>query len=148
MEPRVGLVLMTLRSRPKLRSRVRYMGNLGGSVSPGHDLTLPGIEPPLRLPCWVWSCLRFSFSFFLCSSPCVLACSLFKNRQRGAWVTQSVKRLTLAQVTILQFVSSSPASGSLLTAQSLERASDSVSPSLSVPPLLMLCLSLSKINKD
>ena len=39
-------------------------------------------------------------------------------------------------------VSSSPTSGSVLTAQSLEPASDSVSPSLSVPPLLMLCLCL------
>ena len=46
---------------------------------------------------------------------------------------------------------SSPASSSVLTAQNLEPASDSVSPSLSAPPLLMLCLSvclsLSKINK-
>ena len=60
---------------------------------------------------------------------------------------QSVERLTSAQVMISQFVSSSPASGSVLTAQSLEPASDSVSPSLSAPPLLMLCLSLSLKNK-
>ena len=59
---------------------------------------------------------------------------------------QSVERLTLAQVTILQFMGSSPASSSVLTAQSLEPASDSVSPSLSAPPPLALCLSLSKIN--
>ena len=39
------------------------------------------------------------------------------------------------------------ASGSVLTAQSLEPASDSVSPSLSAPPLLVLCLSLSLKNK-
>ncbi|KAF0878943.1 H1FOO protein, partial [Crocuta crocuta] len=37
---------------------------------------------------------------------------------------------------------SSPASGSVLTAQSLEPVSDSVSPSLSASPPLMLCLSL------
>ena len=43
------------------------------------------------------------------------------------------------------FTSSSPTSGSVPTAQSLEPASDSVSPSLSAPPLL--ALSLSKINK-
>ena len=61
---------------------------------------------------------------------------------RGAWVAQSVKCPTLAQVMISQFVSSSPASGSVLTAQSLDPASDSVSPSFSAPPLLMLCLSL------
>ena len=37
---------------------------------------------------------------------------------------------------------SSPAWGSVLTAQSLELTSDSVSPSLSAPPLFALCLSL------
>ena len=67
-------------------------------------------------------------------------------------MAQSVKRPTLAQVMISQFVSSSPASGSVLTAQSPERASDSVTPSLSAPPLLVLTLSLSlslsKIKKN
>ena len=57
-------------------------------------------------------------------------------------MAQSFERLTLAQVMISRFVGSSPASGSVLTAQSLEPASDSVSPSLSVPPLLAFCLSL------
>ena len=65
----------------------------------------------------------------------------------GAWVPQSVERPTSAQVMISGSVSSSPASGSVLTARSLQPASDSVSPSASVPPLLTLCLSLSKINK-
>ena len=65
----------------------------------------------------------------------------------GAWVAQSVKRPTSAQVTISRSVSSSPASGSLLMAQSLEPASDSVSPSLSAPPPFMLCLSLCLKNK-
>ena len=37
-------------------------------------------------------------------------------------------------------------SGSVLTAQSLDPALDSVSPSLSAPPLLTFILSLSKIN--
>ena len=54
----------------------------------------------------------------------------------------SVRRLTSAQVMISWFVGSSPLSGSVLTAQSLEPASDSVSPCLSVPALLALCLSL------
>ena len=66
---------------------------------------------------------------------------------RGAWMVQSVECLTLAQVMISKLVSSSPTSGSVLTAQSLEPASNSVSPSLTAPPLLMLCLCLSKINK-
>ena len=48
---------------------------------------------------------------------------------------------------ISRSVGSSPASGSGLTAQSLEPASDSVSPSLSAPPLLTPCLSLSLKNK-
>ena len=45
-------------------------------------------------------------------------------------VAQSLKRPTSAQVTISQFVSSSPMSGSVLMAQSLEPALDSESPSL------------------
>ena len=59
-------------------------------------------------------------------------------------MAQSVKPLTSAQVMISWFVSSSPASGSVLTAQSLEPAAVSVSPSLSAPPLLVLSLSLSQ----
>ena len=51
-----------------------------------------------------------------------------------------VEHLTSAQVMISQFVSLSPASGSVQTAQSLELALDSVSPSLSSPPPLVLCL--------
>ena len=62
-------------------------------------------------------------------------------------MAQSVERPTLAQVMISLFLSSSPTSGYVLTAQSLEPTSDSVSPSLSAPPLLMLCLSLSLKNK-
>ena len=59
-----------------------------------------------------------------------------KNRTTpwGAWVAQSVKRPTSAQITISRSVSSSPTSGSGLMAQSLEPVSDSVSPSLSAPP--------------
>ena len=57
----------------------------------------------------------------------------------GAWVAQSVEHPTSARVMISRFVGSSPASGSVLTAQSLEPASDSVSPSLSA--LLVLSLS-------
>ena len=66
------------------------------------------------------------------------------HRIRGSWVAQSVECLTSSQVMISQFVSLSPMLGSMLTAQSLEPASDSVSPSLSAPPLFMLCLSLSQ----
>ena len=57
---------------------------------------------------------------------------------------QSVKHPTLAQVMISWFVSSSPTSGSVLTSQSLEPASDSVSLSFSDPPLPALCVSVSQ----
>ena len=49
-------------------------------------------------------------------------------------MAQSVKRPTSAQVMISWSVGSGPASGSVLTAQSLEPVSDSVSPSFSDPP--------------
>ena len=58
------------------------------------------------------------------------------------WVAQSVKRPTSAQVMISQFLSLSPTLGSVLPAQSPEPPSDSVSPSLSAPPPLVLCLCL------
>ena len=64
-------------------------------------------------------------------------------------MAQAVERQTSAQVMISRLVGSSPASGSALTARSLEPASDSAFPSFSAPPLLVLglSLSLSKINK-
>ena len=60
---------------------------------------------------------------------------------RGVWVARSIEHLTSAQVMVLRFVSLSPAPGSVLTAGSLEPALVSVSPSLSTPLLLVLCLS-------
>ena len=67
---------------------------------------------------------------------------LIKN-PRGTSVDQLVEDLTSAQVMILHFVGTSPASGSVLTAQSLELALDSVS-SLFLPACT---LSLSLKNK-
>ena len=46
-----------------------------------------------------------------------------QEKVRGSWVAQSVKRATSAQVMISWFVSLSPVSGSVLTAQSLEPVS-------------------------
>ena len=67
---------------------------------------------------------------------------------RGACVAQSVKRPTSAQIMISQFVGSIPASGSVLTAQSLEPASDAVvSLSLSLPLPCSHSVSLSQKNK-
>ena len=62
-------------------------------------------------------------------------------------MARSVKHPTSAQVMISRSVSSSPATGSVLTVQNLEPASDSVSPSLCPSPVHALSLSVSKINK-
>ena len=62
-------------------------------------------------------------------------------------MAQSVEHLTSVQVMISHDLTD-PTWGSVLTAQSLEVALDSVSPSLSTPPPLMLCLSLSVKNKQ
>ena len=64
-----------------------------------------------------------------------------ENSGRGHLGGSVSKRSTSAQVVISRFMSLSPTSGSVLTAQSLEPASDSVSPSLSVPPPLTLFVS-------
>ena len=67
----------------------------------------------------------------------------FKNYNTGGpWVAQQIKHPTSAQVMIWRFVGSNPTLGSVPTARSLEPASESVSPSLSAPPLLALCLCL------
>ena len=57
-------------------------------------------------------------------------------------MAQSVEHLTSAQVTMSGLVSASPAVASVLTAQNPEAALESLSPSLSAPPLPALCLSL------
>ena len=63
---------------------------------------------------------------------------------RGTWVAQLVEHPNSAQVMVSQFMSSDPASGSVLTAQSLEPASDSVSPCLCPSPTRTLSFSLSQ----
>ena len=59
-------------------------------------------------------------------------------------MAQLVKRPTSAQVMISRFVSLSPVLGSVLTAQSLEVDSDSVSPSLCLSHAHALSLSVSQ----
>ena len=65
---------------------------------------------------------------------------LDRHDTRGAWVAQSVKHPTSAQVMISRLVGLSPTAGSVLKPQSLEPASDSacvsLSPSLSPSPPL------------
>ena len=62
-------------------------------------------------------------------------------------MAQLVKHLTEAQVMFLWFVGLSSLLGSVLTTQNLEPALYSGSPSLSAPPPLALCVSLSLKNK-
>ena len=72
----------------------------------------------------------------------ICKCCLKLRTYRGDRVAQSVERPTSAHVMILQVVSLSPVPGSVLRAQSLEPASDSVFSFFSAPPPLMLSLSL------
>ena len=65
----------------------------------------------------------------------------------GTSVAQLVECPTSAQVMISQLMGSSPASGSVLTAQSLEPALDSVSPFLSLSPCPTLTHTLSLSQK-
>ena len=60
----------------------------------------------------------------------------------GHLVAQSVKRPTSLQVMVSRFMGSSPTLGSVLTSQSLEPASDSVSYSLGPSPTHALSPSL------
>ena len=75
--------------------------------------------------------------------------SHLRNEERGIWVAQSVEHLTLdsAQVMISQFMGLSPASDSVLIAQSLLGI---LSPCLFLSPSLhscTLCLSFKKNEK-
>ena len=94
-----------------------------------------------------------SVSPSLCFSPLMFCLSLpIKNKHfRGTWVAQSVKQPTSAQVIIPWFVTLSPSPDSVLTARSLESASDSVPSSLPLPLLhlhsVSLSLSLSHTHK-
>ena len=76
------------------------------------------------------------YNYVVCMHTCTCAyvTSLRTTQHRGTWVAQSVESMTLAQVMI------SPMLGSVLTAQSTEPASDSVSPSLSLPQLVLCWL--------
>ena len=78
-----------------------------------------------------------------CKSKSLSTTDPFKIMSGGAWVAQLVECPTSAQVMISRSESSSPGLGSVLTAQSLETALDSLSSSLSAPPPHALSLSLS-----
>ena len=75
------------------------------------------------------------------AAPVLCKISFNYTDKGGTWVAQLVVHLTSAQVMISQLMGLSTMSGSVLTAQSLEPPSGSVSPSLSDLPLLALSLS-------
>ena len=102
---------------------------VGSSPASGSVLTARSLEPASD-----------SVSPSLSALPQLVLCLSKINKHWGTWVAQSVLRPTSAQVMISQFVSSSPASGSVLTARSLEPASGSVSPSLCYSPAHALSL--------
>ena len=148
-------------------------GAPGGSVGwasnfgSGHDHAVRGLEPCIGL-CADGSkpraCFQFCVSLSLCPSPDhTLSLSVsqkwinvnfFSNTQikrislKGIYwgVPGWLSRLgwTSARVMILQFVSSSHMSGSVLTPRSMEPVSDSVSPSLCPFPAHALSLSVSQ----
>ena len=62
--------------------------------------------------------------------PFIYLTGQIQSHMEGRLGGSTVKRPTSAEVMISQSMSSSPASGSVLTAKSLEPVSDSVSPSL------------------
>ena len=99
----------TSTTSPSLQTQTPYL------VSGTSALPLP------RAPENLWS---FSIPQKLDYSTCLI----YMESTRGAWVTQSVERLTSAPVMISRFVGSSPTPGSELSAQS---------------SLLILCLRLS-----
>ena len=73
-------------------------------------------------------------AWVMCPLPACAAGSASRSlTDRGTGVAPSVKRPASAQVTISRFVSSSSMSGSVLTAQGLEPASDCVFLHLSLP---------------
>ena len=109
----------------------------------------PVISPPA--PSHIFPSVSRALTKDLC---CVLpkCCNspLFQSEGRnlgGTWVGESVEQPTSAQVMILWFMSLSPMLASGLTAQSLELASASVSPSLSLCPFPYHTLSLCLKNK-
>ena len=131
-----GPPLITIHQKGTLDRRGFSRVNEGvGDGSQSVPVSSHQIPPSISLHMCHWVSLPFFISF------------LKMQLDLGAWEAQSVTHPTLAQVMISQFVSLRPALGSVLTAQSLKNASDSVSHSFLAPPRLVLSLCLPKINK-
>ena len=133
-----------------------YSGCLGGSVrwassfGSGRDLMAHEVEPRVGLyadSSEHGAYFGFCVSLSLCSFPaCALSLSVSKiNKHWGAWVAQSVKHLTSAQVTISWFHGFKPIVG-LCTDSSEPGACIGfcVSPCLCPSPAHALSLSVSQ----
>ena len=130
----------------KMLSITHHQGNTNQNhtETPPHTVRMAKINNLGKNRCWR-GC-RERESLLRSWWECKVVQSLWKTVWRflkklkigGAWVGQSVKCPTLAQVMISWFVSSSPTLGSVLRAQYLVPDSDSVCVGVSLPPPLML----------
>ena len=91
-------------------------------MSSGYVPSRAAMRRPVRFFLWLFPVL-WTVELIWCHS--LIYNIIVEQGRLGA---QSVECPTSAQVMTSQFVGSSPASGSVLTARSLEPASDSVSP--------------------
>ena len=133
------------------RAGVGTRGFAQDPVSPrrGHPEKHRTVGPPLRLrqcSACTTSAERPCSSCFRSSLPLCLSLKIPTQLAPGRLSQSSVRLLTSAQVAISRFVSSSPASGSLLIAQKLLEIL-SLPLSLPLPCACGLSHSLSKINK-
>ena len=129
--------------QPSPRAHCCVSGSPGAHRGPaGWHRARPKPLSPRKVPRQFWERLKFE------SHQTVWKTGHQTQFKKEIWLGHlggSVgKHPTSAQVMISQFVGLSPTSGSVRTAQGLEPASDSVSPSLSALPPFMLCLSLSQ----
>ena len=139
--PPQSFLILDLRTLPTTEYQLNFSWpNPGSHFQSLLYLAFPG--PPRDLRAFPYL-LPGCFGQFLTRASENLSLKASNGATRGA---QSVECLTSAQVMISWLVSSSPASGFVLTVQSLEPASNSVSPFLSAPPWLIL-LSLSPSQK-
>ena len=109
------------------------------------NLTINYIKKMWHWQKWTATCKRKKLGHFVTLYAIIDSMWIQDQNMRGTWVAQLIKLPTSAQVMISCSVSLSPTLGSVLPAQSLEPALDSVS--LSLSPSSACALSLSLRNK-
>ena len=109
---------------------------------------MPSLVDTVGVRVWVWRQRSKNTGIRgrgVVSRKVVLCCTLYKAVYRDAWVALSVKHLTLGFSSGHDLMACESESHIRLYTDGTEPAEDSLSPSLSVPP--MLSLSLSKTSK-